>query len=58
MTIPDLTMFEALRDPMIRLMLRADQVPLHEFARLLQKAGEDRNRAISVALAPAACVPH
>lgn len=41
----DLTMSEALRDPMIRLMLRADRVPLGEFANLLQKAAEDRNRA-------------
>jgi hypothetical protein len=45
MTNTELTMSEVLRDPMIRLMLRADRVSLGEFARLLQKAAEDRNRA-------------
>jgi hypothetical protein len=45
MTNTELTMSEVLRDPMIRLMLRADRVSLGEFARLLQKAAEDRHRA-------------
>lgn len=43
----ELTMSEVLRDPIIRLMLRADRVPLGEFARLLQKVAEDRNRAVA-----------
>ena len=39
----ELTMSEMLRDPMIRLMLRADRVPLRDFARLLEEAAEARN---------------
>jgi len=39
----ELTMSEMLRDPMVRLMLRADRVPLRDFARLLEEAAEARN---------------
>ncbi len=40
----ELTMSEMLRDPMIRLMLRADRVPLGDFAKLLEEAASARNR--------------
>ena len=43
MNAAELTMSEALRDPMIRLMLRADRIPLGDFARLLEKAASARN---------------
>ena len=39
----ELTMSEMLRDPMIRLMLRADRVPLGDFAKLLEEAANARN---------------
>lgn len=45
----ELTMSEALRDPMIRLMLRADRIPLGDFARLLEKAASARNAAAAIA---------
>jgi hypothetical protein len=38
----ELTMSDALRDPMIRLMLRADRVPLRDFAHLLKTAAQAR----------------
>jgi len=38
----DLTMSEVLHDPMIRLMLRADRVPLGELARLMENAARAR----------------
>lgn len=41
----EMTMSEALRDPMIRQMLRADRVSLTEFAALLEKAARARNAA-------------
>lgn len=48
MNTTELTMSEVLRDPMIRLMLRADRVPLGDFARLLEKAANDRNQSHAV----------
>jgi hypothetical protein len=39
----EMTMSEVLRDPMIRLMLRADRVPLGEFAKLLARTARARN---------------
>jgi hypothetical protein len=45
MNYAELTMSEALRDPMIRLMLRADRVPLGEFAKLLERTARARNAA-------------
>jgi len=54
----DLTMSEALRDPMIRLMLRADRVPLGEFARLLKKAAEQRNKVATPDGVPSLHRPH
>jgi hypothetical protein len=39
----EMTMSEVLRDPMIRLMLRADRVPLGEFAKLLERTARARN---------------
>ncbi|MDE1995980.1 MAG: hypothetical protein KGI75_26010 [Rhizobiaceae bacterium] len=43
----DLTMSQVLKDPLIRQMLRADQVSLGEFAMLLEKAAADRARRLS-----------
>ncbi|MBZ5763006.1 MULTISPECIES: hypothetical protein [Rhizobium] len=40
----ELTMSEMLRDPMIRLMLRADRVPLGDFAKLLEDAASARTK--------------
>ena len=40
----ELTMTEALKDPLIRLMLRADKVSLGEFASILETAATRRNR--------------
>ena len=40
----ELTMSEMLRDPMIRLMLRADRVPLGDFAKLLEEAANARHQ--------------
>jgi hypothetical protein len=34
----ELTISDVLRDPMIRLMLQADRIPLRDFARLLENA--------------------
>lgn len=45
----ELTMSDMLRDPMIRLMLRADRVPLGDFARLLEKAASARNQSHATA---------
>lgn len=39
----EMTMSEVLRDPMIRLILRADRVPLGEFAKLLENAARTRD---------------
>jgi hypothetical protein len=39
----EMTMSEVLRDPMIRLMLRADRVPLGEFAKLLENTARTRD---------------
>jgi len=40
----ELTMSEALKDPLIRLVLRADKVSLGEFASILEAAASRRNR--------------
>lgn len=42
----DLTMSEALKDPLIRLLLRADKVNLGDFAKVLETAANDRNRQL------------
>ena len=39
----EMTMSEVLRDPIIRLMLRADRVPLGEFAKLLERTARARD---------------
>lgn len=38
MAATEMTISEALRDPMIRLMLRADHVSLEDFTKLLEEA--------------------
>jgi len=43
----DLTMREALKDPLIRLLLRADKITMGEFARILEAAARGRNRDLS-----------
>ena len=43
----EMTMSEVLRDPMIRQMLRADRVPLGEFAKLLERTARTRNEAFA-----------
>jgi hypothetical protein len=43
----ELSMSDVLEDPMIRLMLRADRVPLGEFAILLERAASKRLRQFS-----------
>ncbi len=52
----EMTMSEALRDPMIRQMLRADRVSLSDFAKLLEKTARARHAAAgerdAIALAP------
>lgn len=45
----DLTMSQVMKDPMIRLMLRADKVSLGEFAKLLEKASNDCGQRFAVA---------
>jgi hypothetical protein len=45
----ELTMSEALKDPLIRLMLRADKIGLGEFAELLESAARRCNRQRSPA---------
>lgn len=40
----DLSMSEVLKDPLIRQMLRADNVSLGAFAELLDKAAKERGR--------------
>jgi hypothetical protein len=47
MNASELTMSEVLRDPMIRLMLRADRISLGDFARLLEKAASTRNQSFA-----------
>jgi hypothetical protein len=44
----EMTMSEVLRDPMIRQMLRADRVPLGEFAKLLERTARARNEAYAI----------
>jgi hypothetical protein len=44
----EMTMSEVLKDPMIRQMLRADRVPLGEFAKLLERTARARNEAYAV----------
>ena len=58
MSKTELTMSEALRDPMIRLMLRADRVPLGDFAKLLEKAALNRNKAAATAVVYLPGRPH
>jgi hypothetical protein len=48
MNAAELTMSEALRDPMIRLVLRADRISLGDFARLLEKAAIARNQSYAI----------
>ena len=43
----DLTMSEALKDPLIRLLLRADKITMGEFARILEAAASGRSRDLS-----------
>ena len=43
----ELTMSEALRDPMIRQLLRADRISLGSFAQLLENAARRRNAQAS-----------
>lgn len=43
MSRDDMTMSEVLRDPLIRLMLRADGISLGEFAAILEAAARRRN---------------
>ncbi|MGO4138478.1 hypothetical protein ACEQ6A_28545 [Rhizobium brockwellii] len=43
----ELTMSEMLKDSMIRLILRADRVPLGDFAILLERAASERLRQFS-----------
>jgi hypothetical protein len=45
MNYAELTMSEALRDPMIRLMLRADRMLPGEFAKLLERTVRGKNAA-------------
>lgn len=56
----EMTMSEALRDPMIRQMLRADRVSLTEFATLLEKTARARNAAFGeqrvIGSMPHACI--
>ncbi|PZM14362.1 hypothetical protein [Rhizobium tubonense] len=55
----EMTMSEVLRDPMIRQMLRADRVPLGEFAKLLERTARARNEAYAVeAQAASTARPH
>jgi len=49
MNATELTMSDMLRDPMIRLMLRADRIPLGDFARLLETAASARNQPYATA---------
>lgn len=42
----ELTMTEVLHDPLIRLMLRADGVPLGELAKIMEKAAREKDRAL------------
>jgi hypothetical protein len=47
MSRDDMTMSEVLRDPLIRLMLRADGISLGAFAELLETAARRRNAQFS-----------
>jgi hypothetical protein len=42
-------MSEALKDPLIRLMLRADKVRLGDFAATLERAARERGRQLAEA---------
>ncbi|WP_348648914.1 hypothetical protein [Rhizobium sp. P38BS-XIX] len=49
----ELTISEVLHDPLIRLMLRADRVPLRKFKKLLMEAAADaRNKGAISANTP------
>ena len=48
----EMTMSEVLKDPIIRQMLRADKVPLGDFAKLLESVARTRNETFSVAQQP------
>ena len=41
----EMTMSEVLHDPLIRLMLRADRVPLGELAKIMENAARAKNLA-------------
>ncbi|SCB37516.1 hypothetical protein [Rhizobium hainanense] len=43
----ELTMSEALKDPLIRLLLRADKISMGEFAQILEAAASRRKRDLS-----------
>ncbi|CAH0342545.1 hypothetical protein [Rhizobium sp. CECT 9324] len=43
----DLSISEALSDPLIRQMLRADKISLDTFAQLLDKAARERKRRLA-----------
>ena len=43
----ELTMSEVLKDPLIRLLLRADKISMGEFAQILEAAASRRNRDLS-----------
>jgi hypothetical protein len=49
MTGPEITISEALRDPMIRLLLRADRVSLEDFAKLLKDAAIRKKQSSDLA---------
>ncbi|OWW04687.1 hypothetical protein ATY81_01510 [Rhizobium sp. R72] len=46
-TRQDLTIAEALRDPLIAMVLRADGVKLDDFRRLLETAAKKREQRVS-----------
>lgn len=48
MTGDEITISEALRDPMIRLVLRADGVSLEDFAKLLKDAAIRKRQSSDV----------
>jgi hypothetical protein len=46
MIMTDLTISEALKDPLIRLLLQADKVNADEFAQLLEQAARRRSQQL------------
>jgi hypothetical protein len=49
----ELTMSEALKDPLIRLLLRADRISLGQFAELLERAASRRHQQLATTPTPA-----